>query len=337
MSKRKKVILIIISILVATLLYVILASKVFNNFPLSINLKHKSGEFGATFSKKYCEELDLNWQEAYLSILDDLKVRYLRLPAYWDEIEKEQGIYNFDDFDYMVNQASSRDANLIINLGRRQPRWPECHSPSWLNKESDEVARASLLKLIETTVLRYKDNPQVINWQVENEAFLGTFGVCPPLDKDLLQAEVDLVRSLDSRPIIITGSGEMSLWHNERKMGDVLGVTMYRVVYNSWAGYIRYFFPTSFYTLKTYLAGANPAEVINMELQMEPWVPKGKMIHLTEAQIDKSMSVDQFRANAQYAINAGFKQTYVWGIEWWYWQKLYGNLDYWNIGKSLFN
>ncbi len=336
-SKRKKIIWVIVAIIIALLVYVFLAIKVFRHYPLVVNLKYQSGEFGATFSKKYCEELGLNWQETYLSILDDLKVRYLRLPAYWDEIEKEEGLYSFEDFDYLVSQAGLREAKLIINLGRRQPRWPECHSPAWVNKKSEAETNESLLNFIKEVVLRYKNNPQIINWQVENEAYLGTFGVCPPFDQELLQQEVDLVRSLDSRPIIITGSGEMSLWQNEKKMGDVLGVTMYRVVYNNLAGYVRYFFPVSFYRVKAYLAGENPANVLNMELQTEPWVPKGKMIYLTEKQINKSMSVDQFKANLQYAIDAGFKQTYVWGVEWWYWQKLYGNPEYWNIGKTLFN
>jgi hypothetical protein len=337
MTKKKKIILIIATIFVALLVYAYLSLKVFNHFPSDINLKHRSGQFGATFSKKYCEELGLNWQETYLAILDDLKVRYLRLPAYWDEIEKDEGVYDFEDFDYMVDQASLRDAKLIINLGRRQPRWPECHSPAWINKKSTEEAQLSLLKLVKETVLRYKDNSHVTNWQVENEAFLGTFGVCPPLDKTFLTQEIDLVHSLDSRPVIITGSGEMSSWRNEISAGDIFGTTMYRVVYNSWAGYIRYFWPASFYNIKAYLAGTNPAKSLIIELQTEPWVPQGKMVYLTTDQINKSMSVDQFKANLQYAINAQFGQIYVWGVEWWYWENLYGNSEYWNIGKTLFN
>lgn len=335
--KKNLKIKIAISIFILLLVYIVLAIKVLNHFPLKIDLEHRPSEFGATFSKKFATELDLNWQETYLAILDDLKVRELRLPAYWDEIEPAEKEYDFVDFDFLVNEASAREANIIITLGRRQPRWPECHSPSWINNKSEAKSQAALLNTIKETVLRYKNNPQVTAWQVENEAFLGTFGVCPEFDKNFLQQEVNLVRSLDSRPIIITGSGEMSLWRQEKAMGDILGVTMYRVVYNNWAGYVRYFFPTSFYTLRAYLAGVNPGEVLNMELQTEPWVPQGKMIYLTEKQIDKSMSVNQFKANLQYAINTGFKKTYVWGVEWWYWQKLYGNAEYWNIGKTLFD
>lgn len=58
----------------------------------------------------------------------------------------------------MVNEASARDARLIITLGRRQPRWPECHTPAWNNKKTFEESEASIKKLIEATVNRYKDN-----------------------------------------------------------------------------------------------------------------------------------------------------------------------------------
>lgn len=335
--KERKKTKIILGVIIFLFVYLVLAIKVLPHFPLKINLNHRSGEFGATFSKKFCIELGLNWQETYQAILDDLQVRYLRLPAYWDEIEPIEEQYDFKDLDYLVDEASAREAKIIITLGRRQPRWPECHSPAWINTKSVPKSQADLLEAIEKTVNRYKNNPNILYWQVENEAFLGTFGVCPEFDYNFLEREVALVRSLDSRPIIVTGSGEMSMWKKEKEMGDILGVTMYRVVYNSWAGYVRYFFPTSFYRLKAYLAGVNPKDVLNMELQTEPWVPKGKMIYLSLDELNKSMSVDQFKANLQYAINTGFKQTYVWGVEWWYWQKLYGNPEYWTIGKTMFD
>lgn len=338
MIKKTKIIIWIISLIVAAILiYVGLAIKVFNNYPAKIDLTHRSGEFGATFSKKFCDELKLDWKETYQAILDDLKIRYLRLPAYWDEIEETEDVYDFSDLDYMVNEASARDAKIIITVGRRQPRWPECHSPAWVNKKTEAESNEKLLKLIKEIILRYKDNKNITNWQVENEAFLSTFGVCPPLDKNLLQQEINLVKSLDSRPIIITGSGELSFWKNEAAAGDVFGTTMYRIVYNDIIGYIKYFFPSDYYRLKAKLAGIDPDQSLIIELQTEPWVDRGNMAYLTKSQINKSMSVNQFRANLQYAINVNFKQVYVWGVEWWYWQKLYGNPEYWEIGRTLFD
>jgi hypothetical protein len=315
----------------------LLSVKVFNNYPTDINLKHESGEFGATFSKKFCEELGLNWQEVYAAVLDDLKIRDLRLPAYWDEIEHVEGVYDFSDLDYMVKEAGSREARIIITLGRRQPRWPECHSPAWNNKKTPEESEASILRIIEATVNRYKDNNHIVYWQIENEAFLDTFGVCPPLNRSFLESEIALVRSLDDRKIMITASGELSSWKNEGQLGDIFGTTMYRVVYDKMFGFVRYPIPASFYRLKANLANIDYDRAVIIELQTEPWVAKGKMNYLTQAEVDRSMSIEQFKANLQYAINVDFKQTYVWGVEWWYFQKLYGNPEYWNIAKILFD
>ena len=50
----------------------------------------------------------------------------------------------------------------------------------------------------------------------------------------------------------------------------------------------------------------------------------------------ESMNIDQFKANIQFAINVDFAQTYLWGVEWWYWQYKNGNPEYWEIAKGLF-
>jgi hypothetical protein len=333
-GKKSLIFVIIVCFIVSLSL---LSVKIFNNYPNNINLKHRGGEFGITFSKKFCEELGLNWKDVYQATLDDLKVKYIRLPAYWDEIEKTEGNYSFEELDYMVNEASLRNAQLIVTVGRRQPRWPECHIPAWTNKKSEAESQAHILQMIKEIVVRYKDNPNVIYWQVENEAFLGTFGECPSLDEKFLEKEVALVRSLDSRPVIITGSGELSSWRSEGKLGNIFGTTMYRVVYNRTLGFIRYPFPSVFYRLKARIAGIPDNRMMIMELQLEPWVPEGKMTYLDQRNIDKSMSINQFKANIQYAIDVDFKQIYTWGVEWWYWQKLYGNPEYWNIAKTIFN
>ncbi len=76
--------------------------------------------------------------------------------------------------------------------------------------------------------------------------------------------------------------------------------------------------------------------MIVSELQTEPWVPSGEMVNLTTKEINKSFSLRQFEANLLYAQKIDFHQTYLWGVEWWYWQKLYGDKGYWEKARSLF-
>lgn len=335
MKRLTKFILIILLVVIFLVFYTL---KIANHFPSKIDLKHKQDYFGITFSKKFCLELGLKWQEVYSASLKELKVKEIRIPIYWDDLEKEEGVYDFTDFDYMVSEGQKYGVRFVISMGRRVPRWPECHSPAWLNTKSEISQRVATLKMIEAVIKHYQENKNIVYWQIENEPFLGTFGVCPPFDESFLKQEVELARKLDNRKIIITGSGELGTWKKEGEIGDFFGSTMYRVVYNSWFGFVRYPMPPElFYGLKAKIANIPKERLMIMELQAEPWVPEGNMVYLSQKDIDKSMSVDQFRANLQYAINLDFNKAYLWGVEWWYWQKKYGNPEYWWIAESIFN
>lgn len=323
-------------VLILILFSIFYVLKIANHYPKEITLETRPDHFGVTFSTKYSAELGLDYQEVYSAMLSELKVKNIRIPVYWDEIEKEKGVFDFRVYDYLIEEGEKYDVKFIISLGRRVPRWPECHSPAWLGKlEGDEVELATLT-LTRKIVERYKDRASVEYWQVENEPFLGTFGVCTPLNEKLLKQQFDLVRLLDDREIIITSSGELKFWDKEAALGDIFGSTLYRVVHNHWFGFVRYPLPLEFYRLKARLAGLSPERLMILELQTEPWVPEGKIIYLTEKQINKTMSVKQFKANLQYAINLDFRRTYAWGVEWWYWQKLYGNPEYWWIASTIF-
>jgi len=321
---------------VILIIFIFYVFKIENYYPKKIDLNYRSGFFGTTFSTKFSEEIGLDWKEVYLATLDELKVKQIRIPVYWDEIEKEEGVYNFSDYDYILEEGGKRDVKFIISIGRRIPRWPECHSPAWLNRKDDVGAQVATLKMLREIVNRYKNNDSVEYWQVENEAFLNTFGVCPPFSEGFLQQEVGLVKSLDDREIIITASGELGTWQKEAKIGDIFGSTLYRVVYNNVLGFLKYPLPTSYYKLKAKWVGIKPDNFMVLELQAEPWVAKGNMAYLTEHEINKTMSVEQFQANIQYVINLNPGRAYFWGVEWWYFQKKYGNPEYWMIAKELF-
>lgn len=331
-----KILKIIILIIIIVALVLLALVKIFNNYPPRENLNYQPRFFGVTFSTEYAADLGLDWKTVYQAILSDLQVKQIRIPVYWDEIEPTLGTYDFSKYDYMLAEGSKYNVKFIISIGRRVPRWPECHAPAWVNQERTSQAESQTLQMIKTVVEHYRGNSNIAYWQVENEPFLGTFGQCPPLDKNFLKQEFALVRSLDNRPIIITGSGEMSTWRQEAKIGDIFGTTLYRVVYNPWLGYIHYPFPTTFYRFKARLAGLSANRLMVLELQAEPWVPSGNITQLNQLQIDKSMSLAQFRANLQYAINLNFQKAYLWGVEWWYYEKQNGHPQYWDLAKTLF-
>lgn len=211
-------------------IFFILIIFLFLIFLLSRGHVYKKEEltYGVTFSKKQAQELGLNWQEVFTAALNDLGVKKFRLSAYWNEIEQKSDQFNWDDLDWQIEQAMQANAEIILAVGGRLPRWPECHFPDWAGKLAKDEREQKILNYIEKVISRYKNNNHIIAWQVENEPFLSHFGDCPEFSKKFLDKEIALVRGLDGRPIVITDSGELSIWIPAARRADIFGTTMYR-------------------------------------------------------------------------------------------------------------
>ncbi|MFA5021997.1 MAG: endo-1,4-beta-xylanase [Patescibacteria group bacterium] len=328
---KKSLVIIFIVIIVIGILIFFIFTRDFSN--------GKKQVYGVTFSKKYALELKLDWQKTYLAILNDLKVNNIRLIAYWDEIEEQRGSYDFFDLDWQISQAEPNGTKIILVVGRRTPRWPECHDPAWVGNLSSSATAQAQLDFVRTVINRYKNNSLIQSWQVENEPMLSVFGQCPSLNQSLLRQEIDLVKSLDARPIIITDSGELGDWQHAASQADILGSTMYRIVWNQYLGFWDYFFlPPAFYHYKAEITKyfhPNLKQVIITELQMEPWTFNQPMISLSLADQKKSFNLQRFVNNISYAKRTGLSQVYLWGVEYWYWQKQQGNDELWQQAQKL--
>lgn len=306
------------------------------NFPGSI--PRQDVTFGVTYSDRYAQALRLDPRAAYLAMLDDLGVKKIRLPVYWDQVEPLRGQYDFSTIDWQLDEAAQRGAQVILVVGQRVPRWPECFIPEWA-QWNDAVREQSLIDLITTTVNRYKSHPAVTVWQVENEPFLaGRFGICPPFDSDLLDREIATVRALDSRPILLTDSGELSVWYPAARRGDVFGTTLYRDLYHGRFGYMTYPLGPSFFLIKKWVietfAGQEHSMVI--ELQAEPWA-RGWVGDVSLSEQFRTMDERKLLENIDYARRLGMPEIYLWGVEWWYWLKIEKNYPaVWDTAKDLF-
>ncbi|MDD5396843.1 MAG: beta-galactosidase [Candidatus Moranbacteria bacterium] len=325
---------------VGAILSIVILFFIYINLP--VKASSNDAQVGVTFSSLYAQQIGLNWKDAYLAMLDDLEMKYVRLPVYWDRVEKVEGQYDFADLDWQLAQAQKRGAKITLVIGQKVPRWPECYVPKWVGEDPSNLDQTRLqekLLAFETVVIdRYKtDHPEIIHWQVENEPFLD-FGICSKVNPNLLDAEIAQVKNLDNtRPIVITDSGELSLWINAASRADIFGTTMYREVYSVKMGHWRYPIGPNFFKAKQLIIKlfAHQDNAIVIELQGEPWVAGWTVDAPVETQL-ASMNAATLRDNVEFAKKTGMKEIYVWGVEWWYWMKtVQNNPTIWETSKQL--
>jgi len=296
--------------------------------------------WGATFSQKFASDMGLDWKETYRAILYDLGVRRLRLIAYWDLIEKENDKFSFEDLDYQFELALKSGSSVILAVGQKTPRWPECHIPEWAKSLSIQERHNKLISYLEQIVKRYKDHPALLYWQAENEPFF-PFGECPDTYPHLTDEEVSLIKSIDrTHRVMLTDSGEFGLWYFAAKRSDVFGTTLYRRVYNKTFGYIDYNLPPSFFRIKAllirFLTNDRLRPYVVSELAGEPWLEK-QLYETTAEEHLRYFDFDFFKDTIGYANEAGFNIYYLWGAEWWYWLKEeQGHPEFWEYAKTLY-
>ncbi|MEO6077335.1 MAG: hypothetical protein ABIP54_00935 [Candidatus Andersenbacteria bacterium] len=296
---------------------------------------------GVTFSAPQAEGIGLNWKENYIALLDDLNIKHLRLSAYWDSIQPVSSHeYNFSDLDYQILEAGKRNAHVVLSVGRKLPRWPECHVPQWAQTRSEVQQQEDVLAMLGVVIDRYKNNSAVDMWQLENEPLL-SFGICPKADKSFLAKEQAVVRAHDSmHKILITDSGELNSWIGAAQYGDVFGTTMYRTVFSNRTQklfHYDYLFPSWLYRLKAHYIGILfHKSVIISELQGEPWGTK-PYNEMSQAERIQSFSPARFQQLDIFAQRTQLSSVYWWGVEYWYWEKVVNHNDaYWNIAKKIF-
>lgn len=284
-------------------------------------------DFGVSFSIKQCRNFDIPADDC-LKWLIKCGFRHFRLMSYWDEIEKFDGKYDFQELDRQFGIIAKHGGSVSLCLGVRQPRWPENHWPDWVLKISKAERTEALLEFIKSVIERYKKYPCLISYQLENEALLKSFGEKSEIDRRRLKQEFDLVKKLDpSRPIIMSTSTSWGI-PLRKPIPDVVGLSYYQVLYND----KKNDYTTAFHRPWLHLIRARlikniwkrPAFI--HELQLEPWGPKAIWEMSMSDQV-RSMSLAQIKNNIELTKKTVLFPIYLWGGEWWYWCDKHGNKE----------
>ncbi len=300
------------------------------NIPLSL---------GVSFIPDYATSLGLNPQKT-MSALINIGVKQFRLTSYWSDGEPTEGSYNFSQLDWEFKLAQQAHARITLTLGLRQPRWPECHQPTWTNNESTKVWESQLYNYMTAVINRYKNSPSLANYQLENEYFLKGFGDCTNFSRSRLVAEYNLIKRNDPNHQIIIGRSNNALGMPIGKpQPDLFSISIYRRVWdaNVTHRYLEYPFPSWYFS---FLAGMQKIflhkNMVIDEMQAEAWPPNGQTIPQTSLkEQNKSMNSTILLSDFNYAKATGMKSIDMWGAEYWYYRlvKLH-DPSLWNIAKK---
>ncbi|HSX29446.1 MAG TPA: hypothetical protein VLE73_02705 [Candidatus Saccharimonadales bacterium] len=280
--------------------------------------------FGVSFSIKQCRNFGLDPKATLDWLISTAEFRRFRLMSYWDEHEKAPGTYDFRELDWQIQKIAEAKGAITLCLGARQPRWPENHWPGWAWELPKKERSEALLRYIQTVVDRYKDNPAIVSYQLENEALLKAFGTRAEVDRGRLRDEYNLVSRLDpTRPIIMTTSTSWGI-PIRKPLPNIVGFSYYRLVFGK-HGYSRAFHTPALHRLRKRLIGIiKRRPVFIHELQLEPWGPKA-IWEMPIREQNKSMSPEHIARNIALAKRVRAYPIDLWGGEWWYWRSVHHN------------
>ena len=299
--------------------------------------------YGVSYIPAYASSLGVDPEETFDALLD-IGVRQFRLVSYWNQIESSPGQYDFTELDWQFQKAETSDARIILTLGLRQPRWPECHPPQFYDTSKPlSDWQPQLERFMAAVVNRYKDSPALYKYQLENEYFLKGFGDCQDFSRSRLVDEYYLVKKLDPQHDIIVGrSNNAQGFPIGQPTPDQFSVSVYKRVWDAAVThrYLEYPFPAWFYG---YLAGVQKIytgkDMSIAELQAEAWPPNSQPIPAVSlAEQNKSLDAHRLDKRFAYGKATGIKNIDLWGAEYWYYRKVVLHDDsLWRVAQQHFS
>ncbi len=279
--------------------------------------------YGFSLSKNQCEWLGVNWK----TILDKLagsSFGVVRLGLYWDEIEKEADKYDFSSTEEMLKYAIDLGYEVILTVGVKAPRWPEFYFPDHIEQQTTQefFTQQHTLKFVTESARHFKSY-KIQSWQVENEPLDPSGPNGGTVDWNLLQREIDAVKTINSTANIL-----VTAWGNDLRRRDTLSKIL-KLRNISEIGFDFYPKQPSPYGLRGPDSSkkdliklnedlkAKGIKPIIAELQAEPW--EEDFDYRESPEKIESISLEQIQKNIADYKDLGFEEIILWGAEYWEW------------------
>jgi len=289
-------------------------------------------------------------------LLAGLGARYVRISVEWSQVEPSQGQYDFSLIDALLASAQRRDARVLLTVGVKGQRHPEYYIPQWVLDVSslkkgqpvsdDPFLRAQALAMVDAVVSHVAGSPAIDSWSADNEPYVASSRANGwTLGEDFVQEEARIIRAgdPDHRPVVINHAQHFVFdrrWQVALADSDILGTSIYPFRRYDVAGRELVIPILELGPLQTnYAAQARAARAAGRdfwitEMQAEPWRNDDvRLISPTNPADD--LTPAHFRDNIAYARRTGASRVYLWGAEWWLYQRdHFGDNTWWDLAHS---
>ena len=322
-------------------------------------------QVGTSFSPRHATYLGLDWKESYRR-LEGMHFKVIRLSAYWDQVDQE----GYDQLDWLLSESVVSGQPVALSVGMKGLGWPEFYIPPQLQPRTpdggdvgqDPVLRAATVDFVGATAGRYRDNPAIVAWQVENEPLNPAGPHRWFIGRDLLAAEVAALRQVDDRrPVIINAFGHFNMLFDRASnrsgfdlrsllgfesdtaeahslgvlaKGDILGLDVYTEIGYNFLGQEGVSHAGSDWASK-----AGHWRTVALE--------QGKQAWITEAQAEpweasmnsygdpRSTAAEDIHSRFASIRAEGFGTILLWGAEYWLWRADNGDSSWLDAVTSI--
>ena len=296
---------------------------------------------GTSFARWRAEALGLDYRLAFERICA-MGFGVIRLSASWREVSQ----FGYGHLDWLLTEAEQARQPVLLTVGMKALGWPEFYLPEGLDPHDAAVRRRAIVQVREV-VRRYRDNPALVGWQIENEPFNRSGPQSWSISRGMVRAEARAVRSLDrDRPLVLTtfahfdaGLDRSSSRHRSRwkrrlglalpaerealsvlRQGDILGLDVYPSI--GWldqAGreQVAHAAADQLATVAGWqrIAGEQGKRFWVTEAQAEPWEAQRR----THAD-PLSIRPEAIPALVDRLVGIGVETILLWGSEYWLWR-----------------
>lgn len=283
--------------------------------------------------------------ETLATILRETGARHVRISAQWDEIEPAEGQFDFALLDALLETAHQHEARVLLTVGIKAQRHPEYYIPGWALDDveighgavvtEDQLLRERALRMVEAVVRHAADSPAIEAWGADNEPYVPSARANMwRIGRDFVQEEIAIIRAIDplDRPVVVN-QAQHHLWDRydtERAWiledADVLGVSFYPFRNYSVLG-IKMVVPIPElgpihpnYAAHRKEAHAHGREYWITEQQAEPWADFDMHL-ISPERPSPNLSINKLHRSIDYARRTGADRVYLWGAEWWLFQR----------------